>query len=295
MEFSNETLDYFRKGFSANYKYFSSQMNKLQIVIDSADELEYFKVHYWMKAQEMSTQVGFNSILAISHYRINKVKQLDMPYEEFFILYNQDRLKALIKLFLEPIHKSYLKLLDEVLGYDSIEILFKLHKLQPSQSLFKLINQKGTLKERYERDLERYMKRGSLDDSEEACFFESNVFHPTNNILEEDIEFEEGEKRLKQHYVRERNPQVIKLAKEGFKAKNGRLFCEVCGFDFYTMYGEIGQDFIEGHHTIPISKLEDGQKTRIEDIALVCSNCHKMLHRRRPCLSKEELKELINR
>ncbi|AYE53250.1 HNH endonuclease [Priestia megaterium NCT-2] len=139
------------------------------------------------------------------------------------------------------------------------------------------------------------MKRGSLDDSEEACFFESNVFHPTNNILEEDIEFEEGEKRLKQHYVRERNPQVIKLAKEGFKAKNGRLFCEVCGFDFYTMYGEIGQDFIEGHHTIPISKLEDGQKTRIEDIALVCSNCHKMLHRRRPCLSKEELKELINR
>lgn len=295
MEFSSETLEYFRKGFSANYKYFISQMNKLQIVIDSEDELEYFKVHYWMKAKGISTHIGFNSILAISHYRINKVKKLDMSYEEFILHYNQDRLIALTKLFLEPIDKSYLKLLDERLGYDSIEILFKLHKLQPSHSLFKLINQKGTLKERYERDMEWYMKRGSLDYLEESPFFESDVFHPSNDNLEEDIGFEEGEKRLKQHFVRERNPLVIKLAKEGFKAKNGRLFCEVCGFDFYRKYGEIGQDFIEGHHTIPVSELKDGQNTRVEDIALVCSNCHKMLHNRKQWMSKEELMEIIKR
>ncbi|MEH7504943.1 HNH endonuclease [Neobacillus drentensis] len=116
----------------------------------------------------------------------------------------------------------------------------------------------------------------------------------TVDITEDDMGFEEGKKKLKQHIVRERNPQVIKLAKERFKEKHGRLYCEVCTFDFFERYGEIGEDFIEGHHTIPVSELEEGQKTRVEDIALVCSNCHKMLHRRRPWLSKDELKKLIN-
>ncbi|UQZ54168.1 restriction endonuclease [Bacillus subtilis] len=116
----------------------------------------------------------------------------------------------------------------------------------------------------------------------------------TVDITEDDMGFEEGKKKLKQHIVRERNPQVIKLAKERFKQAHGRLFCEVCNFDFYETYGELGEDFIEGHHTIPVSELGEGQKTRVEDIALVCSNCHKMLHRRRPWLKKEELMKLIN-
>ncbi|HFK1769207.1 TPA: restriction endonuclease [Bacillus paranthracis] len=84
----------------------------------------------------------------------------------------------------------------------------------------------------------------------------------TVDITEDDMGFEESKKKLKQHIVRERNPQVIKLAKERFKEKNGRLYCEVCTFDFFERYGEIGEDFIEGHHTIPVSELEEGQKTR---------------------------------
>lgn len=75
----------------------------------------------------------------------------------------------------------------------------------------------------------------------------------------------------------------------------GRLYCEVCGFDFYDIYGEIGLDFLEGHHTIPVSELKDEQVTRVEDIAMVCSNCHRMLHRKRPWLNKEELKQLIQK
>jgi putative restriction endonuclease len=85
------------------------------------------------------------------------------------------------------------------------------------------------------------------------------------DITEDNMGLEEGKRKLKQHIVRERNPQ-----------------------------GEIGEEFVEGHHTVPVSELKEGQKTRVEDIALVCSNCHKMLHRRRPWLSKEELKKLIS-
>ncbi|MDP9577371.1 UNVERIFIED_ORG: putative restriction endonuclease [Bacillus sp. 1751] len=123
-----------------------------------------------------------------------------------------------------------------------------------------------------------------------------NLVSKGNNIdlTEDDLGFIEGKKKLGQHIYRERNPRVVRLAKEKFKEENsGRLFCEICGFDFYEKYGEVGEDFIEGHHTIPVSELEEGQVTKVEDIAIVCSNCHRMLHRKRPWLSKQNLKKLV--
>jgi putative restriction endonuclease len=38
---------------------------------------------------------------------------------------------------------------------------------------------------------------------------------------------------------------------------------------------------IECHHSIPISQMDDNQKTKIQDIIMVCSNCHRMLHRKK--------------
>nr|WP_257145970.1 HNH endonuclease [Bacillus thuringiensis] len=89
---------------------------------------------------------------------------------------------------------------------------------------------------------------------------------------------------------------VIRRAKEHFKQQHGgKLFCEICGFDFHKTYGELGKDFIKGHHIIPVSQLKEGEKTRLEDIIMVCSNCHRMLHRRRPWLSIAELKLILNK
>jgi putative restriction endonuclease len=115
-------------------------------------------------------------------------------------------------------------------------------------------------------------------------------------ITEDDTGFPEGKKKLKLHISRERRPEVVREAKKRFKKNNdGRLFCEICNFNFKEVYGELGEDFIEGHHTIPISQLEEGHKTQVADIAMVCSNCHKMLHRRRPWLTKQELINLIKK
>ncbi|WP_374187403.1 HNH endonuclease [Priestia aryabhattai] len=123
------------------------------------------------------------------------------------------------------------------------------------------------------------------------------IFEPKENtvaLTDDDLGFREGRKKLVQHVIRERNPRVIQLAKEKFKKEhNGKLFCEVCGFDFLQTYGEIGQDFIEGHHTMPVSEVEGEYSIKVEDIAMVCSNCHRMLHRKRPWLTKEQLKGLI--
>lgn len=114
------------------------------------------------------------------------------------------------------------------------------------------------------------------------------------DITQDDSGFSEGRQLLKKHLCRERNHSLIRKAKEKFKQEHeGKVYCEVCGFDFYLNYGKLGEDFIEAHHTKAVSEMQENEKTRIEDIAMVCSNCHSMLHRRKPWLNKQQLKRLL--
>jgi|JI10StandDraft_1071094.scaffolds.fasta_scaffold31266_4 putative restriction endonuclease len=102
--------------------------------------------------------------------------------------------------------------------------------------------------------------------------------------------FPEGRKKFIQHTIHERDHRVIEMAKERFREKHGKIFCEICGFSFNDKYGE---DYIEGHHSFPVSEMPENYKTKPEEIILVCSNCHRMLHRKRPWLNKNQLKEII--
>ena len=105
--------------------------------------------------------------------------------------------------------------------------------------------------------------------------------------------FLEGKIIERIHKSRERSYKVINLAKERFLEENGCLSCQVCGFDFEKTYGKLGENFIEGHHIIAVSEMSHDHKTRVEDIALVCSNCHRMIHKKRPWLKMDELKEIL--
>jgi hypothetical protein len=103
--------------------------------------------------------------------------------------------------------------------------------------------------------------------------------------------FTEGLPKLQVHFQRERNQVLVSLAKSRFKEMHGRLFCEVCGFDFSEQYGALGEDFIEAHHRVPLSQSDDVVKNSVDDLAMVCANCHRMLHSKKPWLSVEKLKE----
>ncbi len=62
--------------------------------------------------------------------------------------------------------------------------------------------------------------------------------------------------------------------------------------DFGERYGQRGEGFIECHHTKPLAS--PGQTvTRLDDLALLCSNCHRMVHLRRPMLSVEDLRRAL--
>lgn len=104
----------------------------------------------------------------------------------------------------------------------------------------------------------------------------------------------EGKKLTQLHIRRERNPKVIEAAKAMFmKANKGRLFCEACDFDFLETYGDRGYGFIEGHHRVPLSKLARQTRTKPTDIVLLCSNCHRMIHRQEPWISVQNLGQLV--
>ena len=59
-------------------------------------------------------------------------------------------------------------------------------------------------------------------------------------------------------------------------------------------YGELGKDYIECHHNKPIFSFKENETTKLSDLSILCSNCHRMVHRIRPWKSTEEMKEIIN-
>jgi len=108
----------------------------------------------------------------------------------------------------------------------------------------------------------------------------ANDFDPA---LVEDIDegaiAKEGKRIQKLHFVKERNQVIVKAKKKFVLKQLGRLDCEICGFNFSATYGSIGDDFIECHHIVPLHKLEFESITKLSDLALVCSNCHRMIHK----------------
>ena len=69
----------------------------------------------------------------------------------------------------------------------------------------------------------------------------------------------------------------------------GVLRCDVCEFSFEEVYGEVGRGYIDAHHQTPIAKLASSTPTKVGDVALLCSNCHRMIHRGNP-FTVDELK-----
>ncbi len=104
----------------------------------------------------------------------------------------------------------------------------------------------------------------------------------------------EGNPRLVAHLKRERSGKIIEQKKASVLRDTGRLSCEVCGFDFSKAYGELGKNFCEVHHLTPLAKADGIIKTYLDDLAIICSNCHRVIHRTNPMLSIDDLSTIVD-
>lgn len=117
---------------------------------------------------------------------------------------------------------------------------------------------------------------------------------PEAEEVEESIaEAEEGKVLTRVHRMRERSDGLRRQKRKAVKKATGRLACEACEVDLEERYGVRASDFIECHHVVPLHTLDPGKKTRLDDLALLCPNCHRILHLRQPWLTVEEVRELV--
>jgi 5-methylcytosine-specific restriction protein A len=104
----------------------------------------------------------------------------------------------------------------------------------------------------------------------------------------------EGRLLFRLHRSRERNHEITRKKKRQVLSQTAHLACEVCGFDFAIAYGERGEGYAECHHVLPLSKAGE-RTTRLSDLAIVCSNCHRMLHARAGWTTPAQLRDLVVR
>ncbi len=115
------------------------------------------------------------------------------------------------------------------------------------------------------------------------------------DIFKEIFEGDTG--AIKETKVYRRSKALRDAAIDTFLANYGTLSCHVCAFNYEEKYGAIGKGFIEIHHKRPIYMYEGADQVRtieeaIENLAPVCANCHRIIHRTRPPYTLEYVSEI---
>lgn len=105
------------------------------------------------------------------------------------------------------------------------------------------------------------------------------------------ISSDEGDVRLATHLKRERNATLRQEKLLDELTKKGKLQCEVCSADLVKQYGKDGLAGYEVHHHIPISKGK--RETYLKDLAILCANCHRVIHSTKPLSSIKTFAKIV--
>ena len=114
------------------------------------------------------------------------------------------------------------------------------------------------------------------------------------SINADDIELAgfEGQDRMRFVHHRRREDRMRRQKIANTLARNGKLICEVpkCNFDFEQRYGALGKGYAEVHHLTPLHKAPtSGRKVTLKELAIVCANCHAMIHAGGKCRDLNDL------
>lgn len=124
-----------------------------------------------------------------------------------------------------------------------------------------------------------FLNQGDLFESKEGSgVWRLRSYAPHTNALREDredYEAHEGNLVLRTHLERERDSSLVAKFKAGLDAPR----CEACSMNFAEVYGDLAIDYIEAHHRTPLARANEGKPTKLEDLAALCPNCHRVIHR----------------
>ena len=104
---------------------------------------------------------------------------------------------------------------------------------------------------------------------------------------ERERRFREGERRLIHSLQAGRNSALRVEAK-----RIHGLRCYCCGFHFEEFYGDLAKGVGLVHHLHPLGE-GTVRDTTLDDVRIVCANCHHVLHLTNPPLEVQELRRLL--
>ena len=108
-----------------------------------------------------------------------------------------------------------------------------------------------------------------------------------------DVSAIEGEPLLFFHVRRERSPALRKAKRDAVRNTGNPLSCESCRLVTEQAFPGLTEDIMEVHHRLPLSAVEGTVVTSLEDLALLCPNCHRAIHRTKPMLSVEQFRTQV--
>lgn len=89
----------------------------------------------------------------------------------------------------------------------------------------------------------------------------------------------EGERKLRSHYRRERSGKLRNIKLKQFLKVHGKYFCEICGETMGIRYPPtLDERIYEVHHRKPLAQADAPVQTTLDDLALLCANCHRSVH-----------------
>lgn len=89
----------------------------------------------------------------------------------------------------------------------------------------------------------------------------------------------EGERQLRAHFTRERSSRLRRDKLVMFREEHSTLYCEICGFSASTFHPHpFTERAYEVHHKSPLAFAETPVRTTLDDLAVLCANCHRAVH-----------------
>ena len=122
-----------------------------------------------------------------------------------------------------------------------------------------------------------------------------------DDYIDDEEDDNESEDIFLETHRRKLHRSVERSSTNARKVKNKLGYtCEVCSYNFKEKFGKISlnkknEEFIEAHHKIPVYSLPENEvvEFKIEDFAVLCSNCHRMAHKRKEPYTIEDLKNFL--
>lgn len=149
----------------------------------------------------------------------------------------------------------------------------------------------------YDRIIERFpqfkgwVRQGIKLSKKNFEILESMLREKGKEEVKKELAYKEGAELRVIQTARERNPALRKDAIEKYGNK-----CMVCGFDFDKTYGrDIANGYIEVHHEKMLANTAGERDVTVNEVKVVCSNCHRMIHKKREMLNWEVLRNKLKK